>query len=377
MIRGKDLAGGKGVAVQVKNGRIAKVAAGAGSRWIAPGLVDLQINGFRGMDFNTLPVAAELPGKVTRELWAEGVTSYLATVITNAPPAIDESCRAIARGCEEDEAAREGIAGIHLEGPFISPEDGPRGAHAKAFVRAPDWDLFRRWQDAAGGRIRLITLSPEWPESTSFIAKAADSDVLVSIGHTAATPDQVRAAVDAGARVSTHLGNGAHLVMPRNPNYLWEQLADDRLSACFIADGFHLPDAVMKVLLRAKGRRAMLVSDAVYLAGLPPGTYDTHIGGKVVLTEEGKLHLAANPNLLAGSAAMVLRGVERLVAAGLCSLKEAWELASVRPAGLLGLPAAKGLKPGAPADLVVFEEDEGRLRVVETWKNGSKVYSRR
>ncbi len=376
MIRGKDVATGKGVSVSVKDGRIAKVAAGGGRRWIAPGLVDLQVNGFRGMDFNSLPVAAELAGKVTRELWAEGITSYLATLITNSPAALEEGCRAIARGCEEDEAARDGIAGIHLEGPFISPEDGPRGAHAKAFVRAPDWDLFRRWQDAAGGRIRLLTLSPEWPEAPAFIEKAAGSDVLVSIGHTAATPEQVRAAVDAGARVSTHLGNGAHLVLPRHPNYLWEQLADDRLSACFIADGFHLPDAVMKVLLRAKGRRALLVSDAVYLAGLPPGTYDTHIGGKVVLTEEGKLHLAANANLLAGSAAMLLRGVERLVVAGLCGLAEAWSLASTRPAGLLGLPAAKGLKAGAPADLVVFEEDEGRLRVLETYKNGSNVFSR-
>jgi N-acetylglucosamine-6-phosphate deacetylase len=375
--RGRDLRTGKGVSLTLRDGRIAKVSAGTGRRWLAPGLVDLQINGFRGLDFNTLPVPADLPGKVTRELWAEGVTSYLATIITNAPEAIEEACRAVARGCEEDDAARDGIAGIHLEGPFISPEDGPRGAHAKPFVRAPDWDLFRRWQDAAGGRIRLITLSPEWPDATAFIEKASGSDVLVSIGHTAASPDQVRAAVDAGARVSTHLGNGAHLVMARHPNYLWEQLAEDRLSACFIADGFHLPDAVMKVILRAKGSRALLVSDAVYLAGLPAGLYDTHIGGKVVLTEEGKLHLATNPNLLAGSAAMMLRGIERLAGAGLCSLKEAWDLASLRPASLLGLPVAKGLKAGAPADVVVFEETDGRLEVVETYKNGARVFCRR
>lgn len=368
MIRGSNLS------LEVKDGRIRKVAKGAGRRWIGPGLVDLQINGFRGMDFNTLPLAADVAGKVTRELWAEGVTSYLATLITNSPEAIEEACRGIARGCEEDEAAGEGIAGIHLEGPFISPDDGPRGAHAKAFVRAPDWDLFRRWQDAAGGRVRLITMSPEWAGSTSFIEKVAGSDVLVSIGHTGATPEQVRDAVSAGARVSTHLGNGAHLVMPRHPNYLWEQLADDRLSACFIADGFHLPDAVMKVILRVKGRKAMLVSDAVYLAGLPAGTYDTHIGGKVTLTEEGKLHLAANPNLLAGSAAMMLRGIQRLVASGICDLDEAWALGSTRPAGLLGLPAAKGLKAGAPADVVAV--DPATLEVVETFKGGTRVYKR-
>ena len=367
MIRGRNLS------LAFKDGRIAKVSKGAGRRWAGPGLVDLQINGFRGMDFNTLPLAADVAGKITRELWSEGVTSYLATLITNSPEALEEACRGIARGCEEDEAAAAGIAGIHLEGPFICPEDGPRGAHAKAFVRAPDWDLFRRWQDAAGGRVRLITLSPEWPGSTSFIEKAAASDILVSIGHTGATPEQIRDAVAAGARVSTHLGNGAHLLMPRHPNYIWEQLADDRLTACVIADGFHLPDAVLKVFLRVKGRRATLVSDAVYLAGLPPGTYDTHIGGKVTLTEEGKLHLAANPNLLAGSAAMMIRGIERLVASEICDLEEAWALASTRPAGLLGLPQAKGLKPGAPADVVVYNETLG---VVETYKGGSRVFRR-
>ena len=368
---------GRNASVTLQDGRVAKRGKGGGRRYLGPGLVDLQINGFRGLDFNTLPLAAEVAGKVTRELWAEGVTSYLATVITNAPEAMEEACRGIARGREEDAAAREGIVGIHLEGPFISPEDGPRGAHERAFVRAPDWELFRRWQDAAGGIVRMITLSPEWPEATSFIEKAVESDVLVSIGHTGATPARVREAIEAGARVSTHLGNGAHLVLPRHPNYLWEQLADDRLHACFIADGFHLPDAVMKVIARVKGRRALLVSDAVYLAGLEPGTYETHIGGKVVLTERGKLHLAANPDLLAGSAAMMLRGVERLVAAGIADLDEAWDMASVRPAALLGLPSAKGLKPGAPADLVLVEERDGGLRVVETYKSGRRVYRRR
>lgn len=370
MIRGRN------ATIALKDGRIAKVGKGGGRRYVGPGLVDLQINGFRGLDFNTLPLAAELPGKATRELWSEGVTSYLATLITNSPEAIEEACRGIARGREEDEAAREGIVGLHLEGPFISPDDGPRGAHAKSFVRAPDWDLFRRWQDASGGIVRMITLSPEWPGSTAFIEKAAASDVLVSIGHTGATPEQVRDAVAAGARVSTHLGNGAHLVLPRHPNYLWEQLADDRLSACFIADGFHLPDAVMKVITRVKGRKALLVSDAVYLAGLPPGTYDTHIGGKVVLTDEGKLHLASNRDLLAGSASMLLRGVERLVASGIADLEEAWSMASARPAALLGLSAAKGLKSGAPGDLALVEERDGRLELVETYKNGVRVYRR-
>lgn len=340
-----------------------------GRRWAGPGLVDLQINGYRGLDFNAPPIPESLPGDVTRALWREGVTSYLATVITNSPEAIAACCRGIAKGCETDRDARAGIAGIHLEGPFISPEDGPRGAHAREHVRAPDWDLFRRWQDAAGGRIRLVTFSPEWPGAEDFAARLAKSGVIASIGHTAAAPEQVRRCADAGATCSTHLGNGAHLVLQRHPNYLWEQLADDRLAACFIADGFHLPDAVMKVILRAKGKRALLVSDAVYLSGLEPGSYDTHIGGKVVLTPEGKLHLASNANLLAGSVGMLRQGVERLVRSGLSSLAEAWDLASARPAALLGL------KPRG--DSVVFAAASGRIRIVETYKSGKRVHQSR
>jgi N-acetylglucosamine-6-phosphate deacetylase len=268
-----------------------------------------------------------------------------------------------------------GIAGIHLEGPFISPEDGPRGAHDRAFVRPPDPDLFRRWQEGAGGRIRLVTLSPEWPGACPFIEGCVKEGVTVSIGHTAATPGQIRDAVAAGASMSTHLGNGSHLTLPRHPNYVWEQLAQDGLAACFIADGFHLPDSVIKVILRVKGRNAMMVSDAVYLSGLPPGTYDTHIGGKVKLRSEGRLHLAGDGRILAGSVRMVLSGVDHLVCAGLAGLGEAWEMASTRPAARMNLAAGRGLKASAPADFVLFARVKDRIEILETWKGGRKVFA--
>src|SRR5436190_12476173 len=173
--------------------------------------------------------------------------------------------------------------------------------------------------------------------------------VTVSIGHTAATPEQIRAAVSAGASMSTHLGNGSHLVLPRHPNYVWEQLAQDALAACIIADGFHLPDSVIKVVMRVKGPNAILASDAVYLSGLKPGSYRTHIGGKVVLTRDGKLHLASNPKLLAGSVQMLIRSVEHLIRAGLTDPGEAWEMAAKRPAMAMKLSASRGLDPGGPA----------------------------
>ena len=376
MIRGRHYRSGLGITLGFKNSVISTVGKGKGPSYVGPGLVDLQINGFRGLDFNTLPVPDDLPGRVTRELWSEGVTSYYATVITNAPDAIEACVHAIARACARDEDAAAGIAGIHLEGPFISPEDGPRGAHEKRYVTAPDWKKFQRWQKAAGGRIRLITMSPEWPSSAAFIRRCADSGVTVSVGHTAASVEQIRYAVAAGASMSTHLGNGCHLTLPRHPNYLWEQLAQDALAACVIADGFHLPDAVIKTIMRVKGPNAMLASDAVYLSGLKPGRYRTHIGGKVVLTDDGRLHLEKNPKLLAGSVQMLIRSVEHLIRAGLTDPGEAWEMASTRPAFAMRLAQGRGLEPNAPADLCVFDREADRITLLETWKSGRKVYER-
>lgn len=170
--------------------------------------------------------------------------------------------------------------------------------------------------------------------------------------------------------MSTHLGNGAHLMLPRHPNYLWEQLAADELYGCMIADGHHLPLSVLAVILRMKRNRAILVSDAVSLSGMPPGSYHLHIGGDVVLTAEGRLHLAGQPELLAGSAMMLPDQVGYLVEAGLCGLPDAWDCASVHPARLLGLKQAAGLEVGAPADIVSFNIDGGKLSVLQCWKNG-------
>jgi N-acetylglucosamine-6-phosphate deacetylase len=264
------------------------------------------------------------------------------------------------------------VAGVHLEGPFISPEDGPRGAHPAAHVRAPDWELFRRWQEAAGGAIRIVTLSPEWPESAAFIARCREAGVRVAIGHTAATPEQIREALRAGATLSTHFGNGAHPMLPRHPNYLWEQLAADALWASVIADGFHLPDAVLKTVMRVKEERALLVSDSVALAGMPPGEYESPIGDRVVLTEEGRLHLAADPRLLAGSAQPLIAGISHLVSTGLATLRDAWTMASVRPAAFLELPDRE-LAPGNPADLVTFDLIDGTVRIRQVIKAGETV----
>ncbi|GGD95737.1 N-acetylglucosamine-6-phosphate deacetylase [Paenibacillus nasutitermitis] len=382
-IRGLHYLSGEPVTVTMTSGKISGIHKEEGPQagdenlpWLAPGFVDLQINGFRGLDFNTIPIAKGTAKSVTSALFEEGVTSYYPTVITNGDDAIEQALRSIAGECREDAATAAGVAGIHLEGPFISPEDGPRGAHGRSFTKAPDWELFLRWQEAAEGRIKLITLSPEWPGTAGFVARCVEHGVQVSIGHTSATDEQIMEAAAAGARLSTHLGNGAHLMLPRHPNYIWAQLAQEELWTCVIGDGFHLPDSVLKVVRRVKGKRAILVSDAVAFSGLAPGTYESHIGGRVVLTPEGKLHLEQSPGILAGSAQMLQSGISHLVYKGIASLSEACDMASVHPAAFMGLPAAAGLAIGAPADLVAFEWTGSRLKLMQTYKHGNRVYTR-
>ncbi|GAB2519118.1 N-acetylglucosamine-6-phosphate deacetylase [Spirosoma aerophilum] len=334
--------------------------------YIGPGLVDMQVNGFGGVDFNDAALTVDEISSITRSLLKLGVTTFYPTVITNADETIRTILKTIRQACETSPLVAACIGGIHLEGPFISPEEGPLGAHPKSHVKAPDWSLLQSFIEASGDRIRLITLSPEWPGSAEFIRQCVAHGLLVSIGHTAASPAQIQEAVDAGARLSTHLGNAAHQLLPRHPNYIWEQLAQDRLAASVIADGFHLPPSVLNVILRMKGQKTILISDSVSLGGMPPGNYHSPVGGAVTLTEEGKLHLAGKPTVLAGSAQPLLWGVHQLVRLQLASLTQAWNMASINPSRLLNLPQQGGLTIGAPADLVLLRVGE----VIDVYKKG-------
>ncbi|GIP43015.1 N-acetylglucosamine-6-phosphate deacetylase [Paenibacillus sp. J45TS6] len=337
---------------------------------IGPGLVDLQINGFQGYDFNHRHLTSETVKSVTRLLLQQGVTSYYPTLITESSEHIERALRTIAAACAEDLEVASMISGIHVEGPYISPKDGARGAHALKWVRKPDFEEFTQWQQAAEGRIKLITLSPEWENAEVFIRQCVAAGITVSIGHTSASSSQIKAAVAAGASMSTHFGNGIQAELPRHPNVLWAQLAADELSCCLIADGFHLPEEVLKVALKVKGDQALLVSDAVALCGMPPGYYDTPVGGKVVLTPEGRLHLAESPELLAGSAQLLTRGIEHLTRSGICRLERAWDIASVIPSSMMGLSSARGIEVGAPADVLLASWDGEQFKVLRTYKAG-------
>ena len=223
------------------------------------------------------------------------------------------------------------IDGFHVEGPHISPEDGPARRASAAVGPPARFREFRRWQDAARGRVRIVTLSPEWPEAPRYIEQVAGVGVVVSIGHTQANTAQLADAVSAGATLSTHLGNGSHTMLRRHPNYIWDQMADDRLTAGLIVDGIHLDASFLRVALRAKGlERSVLVTDASSPAGAAPGRY--RLGEQDVdHTADGRVVLAGTDRL-AGSALTMNRGIENLMRLAGLTLDEAVRLATVNPA---------------------------------------------
>jgi N-acetylglucosamine-6-phosphate deacetylase len=336
---------------------------------LAPGFVDIQVNGFAGVDFNN-PLATQADiAKAVETIIATGVTRCFPTVITGGP----DDMLACLRNLREAQKRIPAIAGFHVEGPHIGIEDGPRGAHPARWVRKPDVDEFYRWQDATDGNIRLTTLSPHWSEAPAYIRAVTEAGTAVSIGHTGAAADLIAAAVDAGATLSTHLGNGAHAVMRRHPNYIWDQLADDRLSASFIVDGIHVGRAFLKTALRAKTpARSVLVTDASAPAGAAPGRY--RLGEQDAdLTEDGRVVLSGTDKL-AGSALRMNDAVANAMRLGELSLSQAVDAATVNPARIVKLEGRmRGLAAGDLADIVAFRMVEGAIRIEAVYISGERA----
>ena len=384
-IKGRIFGEGPVVVLRVEDGRIVAIepqpsdSAGfeARSPAIAPGFCDLQINGFHGVDFNQHgPLAQSDFRKAASALWAEGCTGFLPTLITNSTAAIEKRFLQLREILNSDAQLAASVLGFHLEGPFISPEDGYRGAHERQFVCAPNIEIYEALQAAAGNRIAILTLSPEWDDANALITTAVADGSRVSIGHSMATGKQINDAVDHGASLVTHFGNGVAQHLPRHPNVMWEQLGSDNLACSLIADGFHLPDSVLKTVIGVKGNQAFLVSDSTALAGLMPGDYETHVGGKVTLTENGKLHLQDQPTVLAGSAQSLRHCVEHLANRGIVSLADAWRRASSIPAALIGCSQHASIEVGAYANVVQYEYRGRRLEIERTWLSGFEVYAK-
>ncbi len=206
-------------------------------------------------------------------------------------------------------------------------------------MRPPDIEEYLRWQDATQGTVKLITLSPEWENAPNYIERVVRDCVVVSIGHTRATASQIQDTVNAGATLSTHLGNGAHATLPRHPNYIWEQLAEDRLSASFIVDGHHLPDSFLRVALRAKAiKRSILVTDAVAPAMCAPGPYK--LGEVDVELKDDQRVVLRGGTRLAGSSLRMDHAIANVMRIAGTSLEDAIAMATTNPARLCGIKPA-------------------------------------
>ncbi|MEP6960447.1 MAG: amidohydrolase family protein [Acidobacteriota bacterium] len=336
----------------------------SGDSWQSPGFIDLQVNGFAGVDYNFPNSSHEEIAKSIRAMFSCGVARFLPTVITGSPEGMLGALRNLAAAREKIPEGRA-IAGFHIEGPHISPQDGPRGAHPRQWVRPPDVDEFHRWNDATGGQIRLVTLAPEWPEAPQYIEQLVREKVVVSIGHTRASAAQIRDAVSAGATMSTHLGNGADRELPRHPNYIWDQLAEDRLSASFIVDGLHLPESFLRVALRAKGvTRSILVTDAVMPAMCEPGSY--MLGEIPVELKADQRVVLRGGTRLAGSSLRMDRAISNVVRLGGVSLEDAVAMATANPARVARIPERD--------DTVQFRTTDGQIEILETRLDGECVY---
>jgi N-acetylglucosamine-6-phosphate deacetylase len=378
--RGVDPATGQSIEVvfagEVIQGVEAVLPPAKAERFIAPGFIDIQVNGFAGVDYCAPGATNEEIAMSIQAQFATGVTRLLPTVITGSKETMAGAIRNLANAKAELAVEGRAIAGLHIEGPHISPEDGPRGAHPVSCVRAPDTAEFDRWMDISAGLIRMVTISPEWPEATQYIEHAVRAGVVIAIGHTKATADQIDEAVRAGATTSTHLGNGAHSVMRRHPNYIWDQLADDRLAASFIVDGIHLPPSFVKPAIRAKGvERSILVTDAVMPAGCKPGRF--RLGEvEVELHEDDSVTLVGQTRL-AGSSLKMHKGVGNLTRFGGLQLFEALAMSTRNPARVCRIPGRqRGLQPGERADVVVFGFDAraAEVSIEQVYLDGYRVY---
>ncbi len=299
------------------------------------GLLDLQVNGYAGVDFNSAELTPDALDHALHAMLRAGVTHCLPTLIT-APEA-----ELAARLHSLDQAIRNArlgpimVLGIHLEGPFLNPTPGYAGCHPAAAMLFPDFTLLDRILTGIGARVRLLTLAPERPAALPLIHWAARRGIVTAMGHTAADLDTVRLAADAGLRLSTHLGNALPQPQPKFFNPLMAQLAEDRLSASFIADGIHIPPHALGVLLRAKGlTRSILVTDATAAADTPPGVYG-FAGMRIEHAPDGSVREPGS-EVLAGSALRLDQAVRNVVAWGFASVEQAVAMASAQPAALMG-----------------------------------------
>jgi len=366
------------VGIETTNGRISKITryakvANAPKLYVAPGLIDVQINGYMGVDFSGPNLTVEDFKKATKALWKAGVTSYFPTVITSDIQRLKKNLAIMAEARKDSEISNS-ILGFHLEGPYISPLAGFRGAHLEKHIKNPDWKEFQELQKAANNGIKLITLAPELDGAIPFIRKCVENDVIVSLGHHNGSKTDIQLAVDAGASMATHLGNGCANEINRHHNPIWPQLSEDKISISIISDGFHLTKEEVRTFYKAKGvNKTILVSDALDLAGMPPGEY---VRGERTLLLTPNVVKLPKENVLAGAASPISKCIGVVMEFTQCTLKDAIQMASTNPAKLFSLNDIGEIAQGKRTDVILFTMENNEMIIEKTYVAGQLVYSK-
>ncbi len=327
--------------------------------WVAPGLVDLQVNGYGGVDFQQDDLTAGDLLKAVRQLRSAGCTRFLLTLITDEWRKLTARLRHLRTVRSQSEELEAAIAGWHIEGPFLSGEAGFHGAHDPALMLDPTPEHIRELRQITSQAPLLLTLAPERKGALEAIALATSLHMKVSLGHTNASAEQLKRAVAAGASGFTHLGNGCPRELDRHDNILWRVFETPGLMAGLIPDGIHVSGALFRLVHRMLGENIYYTTDAMAAADAGPGWYsigklEVEVGADEVVRQPGKTNFA-------GSALRPVDGVFRAAEMLDCPWQEAWKRSSMVPARMMGL--AGGLEVGQAADFCVLKvEGKNQLR---------------
>ena len=324
-----------------------------------PGLVDLQVEGYRGAEFPSPDLTKEDFVRLCRWIVESGTTAFLPTLHTVPEDLYKRNLSIIVSMLDTEELGSR-IPGVHIEGPFISPEDGARGAHNAEWVRKPDVEYLSRMIEWADGKIKLLTIAAELEGAEELTRYAVEKGITVSLGHQMADEDDIARLVSAGAKALTHLGNGVPQNLGRHRNPIWAGLANDDLSAMMITDGHHLPPAIVKTFIRTKGiGRCIVISDGSPLVGMPAGRYRAS-GNDAVLDASGRLY---NPHTgyLVGSSSTMLQCMNYLASLKLLSVEQLVKVGFYNPLKLIGV--APDSIPQGPE--IVFDEQQNLFTICQ------------
>lgn len=364
IFQGKDIYDGLSKEITVSDGYIKsiKIIDTNFENFLSHSFIDMQVNGYLGVDYSGDDLSEEGILTLIDNLAKTGTMRHVPTIITNSEERIEKNLKIISKLVESNDKAKTAIAGIHIEGPFISKKDGPRGAHDPLFVRNPNIEEVKNWQNAANGLIKIITIAPEKENAKAFTEAIVKMGINVAIGHCEPSEEELNEVIKAGACLSTHLGNGSSAMLPRLKNHIWMQVADDRLSSGIICDGFHLPSYVVKTIYKTKGiDNLILVSDVALLGGLKPG-FAKWGNIDVEICEDGHLSLAGT-SLLAGAGHLLDWDLVHFINFTGASLKDAIKTVTYNPSKILKLENKSGFNVGDKADIISFTLTNDRINL--------------